>query len=179
MSFKLGLFQRCSCERRLLVDLYLCVKVWSSLYIKLQEPWEFGGAPQSHRGMNQSERGGVAEGRRGQPECFHGDWVSAMPLRGQRSLTRRSICHAASGGSQSREREAKKRGTNQRRGWRQWADHRSAERRRGQVKYSVSLMSFCKKPEGMSCAVKGFKRQVHRDFIHFSSEKNWNSTVFL
>lgn len=54
-------------------------------------------------------REGEAEGGRGQPECFHGDWVSAMPLRGQRSLTRRSICHAASGGSQSRERDAKKR----------------------------------------------------------------------
>lgn len=53
-------------------------------------------------------REGRAEGGRGQPECFHGDWVSAIPLRGQRSLTRRSICHAASGGSQSREMPRKK-----------------------------------------------------------------------
>ncbi|KAG7224721.1 hypothetical protein INR49_004612, partial [Caranx melampygus] len=52
---------------------------------------------------------------RGQPECLHGDWESAMPLRGQRSLTRRSICHAASGRSQSRETCQIKR-TNQRRG---------------------------------------------------------------
>lgn len=49
-------------------------------------------------------RKGNAKVGQGQPECFHGDWVSAIPLRGQRSLTRRSICHAASGGSQSRKR---------------------------------------------------------------------------
>lgn len=57
-----------------------------------------------HMLISEGGREGPKEGR-GQPECFHGDWVSPIPLRGQRSLTRRSICQAASGGSQSRGRE--------------------------------------------------------------------------
>lgn len=53
---------------------------------------------------------GKARRWRGQPERFHGDWVCAMPLRGHRSLTGRSICHAASGGSQPREEDQSEEG---------------------------------------------------------------------
>ena len=54
------------------------------------------------------EREREREGGRVQPECFHGDWLSDMPLIGQMSLTRRSICQAASAGSQSGEGWVKK-----------------------------------------------------------------------
>lgn len=80
---------------------------------------------------NQREEGG--EGGRGQPECFHGDWLSAMPLRGQRSLTRRSICHAASGGSQSRKRCQEKRDQSEERMETVSGPQVRAERRWGQV----------------------------------------------
>lgn len=95
-------------------------KVKMSLCQILKFVCKFGENPKliwSHKGINQSERGKLKEGG-GQPECFHGDWLSATPLRGQRSLTRRSICHAASGRNQSRERCQEKR-TNQRKEWRQ------------------------------------------------------------
>lgn len=81
-----------------------------------------------------NQRKGKAERGRGQPDCFHGDWLSAMPLRGQRSLTRRSICHAASGGNQLTERDAKKRGPI--RGGDGDIGRATGELRRGQVNVS-------------------------------------------
>lgn len=86
-----------------------------------------------------------------EPDCFHGDRLSEH--MGHRSLTRRSICQAASGGVDQSQDGGAKGGQSQGRKRRERANHRGGGREMGGVVIIDKLMSIqhCTKP-GLKCS---------------------------